>query len=84
MSGALNLPPRSPEDGGIPSNKEPPSCRRSSTSPFPISTGKHALVTGASDGVGFEIAARLARAGADILMPVRNPAEGRGRCRADP
>ncbi len=39
-------------------------------------TGTRALITGASDGVGFEIAARLARAGADILMPVRNRAKG--------
>ena len=44
--------------------------------PVPDLTGKYALVTGASDGVGFEIAARLARAGADILMPVRNQAKG--------
>lgn len=38
--------------------------------------GRLALVTGASDGVGFEIAARLARAGADIAMPVRSQAKG--------
>lgn len=44
--------------------------------PVPDLTGKRALITGASDGVGFEIAARLARAGADILMPVRNQAKG--------
>ncbi|MFE5410210.1 SDR family oxidoreductase [Microbacterium sp. NPDC056569] len=42
----------------------------------PDLTGKLALVTGASDGVGLEIAARLARAGADILMPVRNLQKG--------
>lgn len=42
----------------------------------PDLSGKLALVTGASDGVGLEIAARLARAGADILMPVRNPQKG--------
>ena len=36
-----------------------------------------ALVTGASDGIGLQIAARLARAGAEVLMPVRNPAKGR-------
>lgn len=40
--------------------------------PVPDLTGKLALVTGASDGVGLQIAARLARAGADILMPARN------------
>ncbi|MDR7185086.1 NAD(P)-dependent dehydrogenase (short-subunit alcohol dehydrogenase family) [Microbacterium trichothecenolyticum] len=44
--------------------------------PVPDLSGKLALVTGASDGVGLEIAARLARAGADILMPVRNPRKG--------
>jgi NAD(P)-dependent dehydrogenase (short-subunit alcohol dehydrogenase family) len=44
--------------------------------PVPDLTGKYALVTGASDGVGFEIAARLARAGADLLMPVRNAQKG--------
>lgn len=40
--------------------------------PVPDLLGKLALVTGASDGVGLQIAARLARAGADILMPARN------------
>ena len=44
--------------------------------PVPDLTGKLALVTGASDGVGLEIAARLARAGGDVLMPVRNPKKG--------
>ena len=33
--------------------------------PVPDLTGRLALITGASDGVGFEIAARLARAGAE-------------------
>lgn len=42
----------------------------------PDLSGKLALVTGASDGVGLEIAARLARAGADILMPVRSLQKG--------
>jgi NAD(P)-dependent dehydrogenase (short-subunit alcohol dehydrogenase family) len=44
----------------------------------PDLTGKLALVTGASDGIGFNIAARLARAGAEVLMPVRNKAKGEG------
>ena len=44
--------------------------------PVPDLAGKLALVTGASDGVGLEIAARLARAGAEILMPVRNQRKG--------
>jgi NAD(P)-dependent dehydrogenase (short-subunit alcohol dehydrogenase family) len=42
----------------------------------PDLTGKLALVTGASDGVGLEIAARLVRAGAELLMPVRNERKG--------
>ena len=42
----------------------------------PDLTGKLALVTGASDGIGFNVAARLAAAGAEILMPVRNKAKG--------
>jgi NAD(P)-dependent dehydrogenase (short-subunit alcohol dehydrogenase family) len=44
--------------------------------PVPSLAGKLALVTGASDGIGFHIAARLARAGAEVLMPVRDQAEG--------
>jgi NAD(P)-dependent dehydrogenase (short-subunit alcohol dehydrogenase family) len=42
----------------------------------PDLTGKLALVTGASDGIGLNIAARLARAGAEVMMPVRNQAKG--------
>jgi NAD(P)-dependent dehydrogenase (short-subunit alcohol dehydrogenase family) len=44
-------------------------------------TGRRALVTGASDGLGLGIAARLAAAGAEVLLPVRNP--GKGRAAAD-
>jgi len=42
----------------------------------PDLTGTLAVVTGASDGIGFGIAARLARAGAEVMMPVRNQAKG--------
>ncbi|PPF73348.1 SDR family oxidoreductase [Pseudoclavibacter sp. Z016] len=44
--------------------------------PVPSLTGQLALVTGASDGIGINIAARLARAGATVIMPVRNQAKG--------
>ncbi|GMA33014.1 SDR family oxidoreductase [Litorihabitans aurantiacus] len=44
---------------------------------LPDLTGRRTLVTGASDGVGVEIALRLARSGASVVMPVRNPAKGR-------
>lgn len=44
--------------------------------PVPDLTGRLALVTGASDGVGLRIAERLARAGADVLLPVRNATKG--------
>ncbi len=45
--------------------------------PVPDLAGRRALVTGASDGIGTHIAARLARAGAEVVMPVRDPAKGR-------
>jgi NAD(P)-dependent dehydrogenase (short-subunit alcohol dehydrogenase family) len=43
---------------------------------IPDLSGKRALVTGASDGMGLGIAARLAAAGAHVVMPVRNKAKG--------
>jgi NAD(P)-dependent dehydrogenase (short-subunit alcohol dehydrogenase family) len=42
----------------------------------PDLTGKRALVTGASDGMGLGMAVRLAAAGAEVIMPVRNPRKG--------
>ncbi|WP_329084113.1 MULTISPECIES: SDR family oxidoreductase [unclassified Streptosporangium] len=42
----------------------------------PDLTGKLAVVTGASDGVGLGLAVRLARAGAELVLPVRNPVKG--------
>jgi NAD(P)-dependent dehydrogenase (short-subunit alcohol dehydrogenase family) len=42
----------------------------------PDLSGRRALVTGASDGVGLGIATRLAAAGAEVLMPVRNAGKG--------
>lgn len=42
----------------------------------PDLTGKRAVITGASDGMGLPIAARLAAAGAEVIMPVRNRTKG--------
>jgi NAD(P)-dependent dehydrogenase (short-subunit alcohol dehydrogenase family) len=43
---------------------------------LPDLSGTCALVTGASDGIGRVIATRLAEAGAELVLPVRNPAKG--------
>lgn len=48
----------------------------SSTRPVPDLTGRLAVVTGASDGLGRVIAGRLAGAGADVVLPVRNQEKG--------
>ena len=42
----------------------------------PDLSGKLAVVTGASDGLGLRLATRLARAGAEVVMPVRNERKG--------
>ncbi|MGW3192144.1 SDR family oxidoreductase [Streptomyces ardesiacus] len=42
----------------------------------PDLSGTRAVVTGASDGIGLGIATRLAAAGAEVLLPVRNPRKG--------
>jgi NAD(P)-dependent dehydrogenase (short-subunit alcohol dehydrogenase family) len=42
----------------------------------PDLTGHYAIVTGASDGLGCGLATRLAAAGADVVMPVRDDAKG--------
>ncbi|MBU6531516.1 SDR family oxidoreductase [Streptomyces sp. NPDC057245] len=42
----------------------------------PDLSGKRAVVTGASDGIGLGIATRLAAAGAEVVLPVRNPRKG--------
>ncbi|GAB2712162.1 SDR family oxidoreductase [Nocardia thraciensis] len=42
----------------------------------PDLSGKRAVVTGASDGIGLGIATRLVSAGAEVLLPVRNPRKG--------
>jgi NAD(P)-dependent dehydrogenase (short-subunit alcohol dehydrogenase family) len=44
--------------------------------PLPDLTDTRALLTGGSDGIGLGIATRLAAAGAEVLLPVRNRAKG--------
>ncbi|RJK95951.1 SDR family oxidoreductase [Vallicoccus soli] len=43
----------------------------------PDLTGRRAVVTGATRGLGLVLAARLAAAGAEVLLPVRDPGRGR-------
>ncbi|OWY58679.1 short chain dehydrogenase, partial [cyanobacterium TDX16] len=43
---------------------------------IPDLSGRRAVVTGASDGIGVGIATRLAAAGAEVLLPVRNQGKG--------
>lgn len=50
--------------------------RRSISVTVPDLSGTRAVVTGASDGMGLGIASRLAAAGAEVLMPVRNRVKG--------
>jgi len=44
--------------------------------PLPDLTGRRALVTGGSDGIGLALATRLAGAGAEVLLPVRDMRKG--------
>ncbi|WP_407320276.1 SDR family oxidoreductase [Isoptericola halotolerans] len=50
--------------------------RRTYDLTVPDLSGLRAVVTGASDGLGVHIATRLAGAGAEVVMPVRNLAKG--------
>lgn len=50
---------------------------RKNTDPvIPAQHGARAVVTGASDGIGLGIASRLAAAGAEVILPVRNREKG--------
>ena len=51
-------------------------ARRSIDIQIPDLTGKLAVVTGGSDGIGLGIATRLAQAGADVILPVRTESKG--------
>lgn len=42
----------------------------------PDLSGRRAVVTGGSDGMGLQIAARIAAAGAEVILPVRNRKKG--------
>jgi NAD(P)-dependent dehydrogenase (short-subunit alcohol dehydrogenase family) len=48
---------------------------------IPNLTGQRAVLTGGSDGIGLHIAQRLAAAGAELVLPVRN--RGKGERAAD-
>ena len=43
---------------------------------IPNLAGRRAVLTGGSDGMGLVIATRLAAAGAELVLPVRNPRKG--------
>src|SRR5262245_22668019 len=44
--------------------------------PTPRLDGKRALVTGGTNGIGFQIARGLLARGADVVLPCRNPQKG--------
>lgn len=50
--------------------------RRQHDLTLPDLSARRAVVTGASDGIGLHVAARLAGAGAEVVMPVRNARKG--------
>lgn len=50
--------------------------RKNAEQTIPPLHGARAVITGASDGIGMGIATRLAAAGAEVVMPVRNRTKG--------
>ncbi|MGW6210356.1 SDR family oxidoreductase [Streptomyces sp. NPDC055109] len=49
---------------------------------LPDFTGKRVVLTGGSDGMGLVIATRIAAAGAELILPVRNPRKGEAALKA--
>ena len=50
--------------------------RKSIDASVPDMSGRRVVITGASDGVGLGLARRIVAAGAEVIMPVRNPGKG--------
>ncbi|NHC12655.1 SDR family oxidoreductase [Motilibacter deserti] len=46
------------------------------TAPVPDLSGRRAVLTGGSDGLGLALAGKLAAAGAEVVLPVRNVTKG--------
>ena len=65
-----------PPDPATPPGPPAPAAPARWSVPLPDLAGSVALVTGASDGVGLEIARSLAQAGAEVVLPVRSRAKG--------
>jgi len=59
-------------------SKTAPASRSKIDIAMPNLHGKLAVVTGANSGLGFGLTSRLARAGADVILAVRNEAKGEG------
>ncbi|RJK95949.1 SDR family oxidoreductase [Vallicoccus soli] len=51
-------------------------ARTTTGTALPDLSGRRAVLTGGSDGIGLVIARRLAAAGADLVLPVRSSAKG--------
>jgi NAD(P)-dependent dehydrogenase (short-subunit alcohol dehydrogenase family) len=59
-----------------PTSTKEPTMPRHIDLPLPDLTGRRALVTGGSDGIGLRIATRLAAAGAEVVLTVRDATKG--------